>query len=124
MLIVQLDSQQLSDLIQTAVRKAISETPTQTPQPEPEKPLTVREAAKYLTLSVPTVYSLISKGELPVKKRSKRCYFFASDLNNYLKAGGKKIAIKEVPEKELPGDTAESLKQKKVLTSKSNRKND
>lgn len=67
--------------------------------PEVEFPMTVKEAAEYLRLSVPTVYTLISKGELPSKKRSKRVYFFASDLNNYLKAGGKKVVVREDPEK-------------------------
>lgn len=85
-------------------------------QPELEKPLTVSQAAKYLSLSVPTVYTLISKGELPVKKRSKRCYFFASDLYNYLKEGSKKTnkEIEEDAERHL-----EKLGQKKVLTSNS-----
>lgn len=115
MLIVQLDHQQLSELIQNAVRKVIKETPEKNQPEELEKPMTVREASEYLSLSVPTIYTLISKGELPVKKRSKRCYFFASDLNNYLKAGGKKMILEEDPDK--PG-------QKKVSTSKSDLKHD
>lgn len=60
------------------------------PQPEPETLLTVQDAAKFLTLSVPTIYGLISRGELPVMKRSKRCYFTKADLLNYMKAGRKK----------------------------------
>lgn len=92
MLIVeQLDNlQQLFELIQNAMRGVVEETPNKEQAEGPEKPMTVREASEYLSLSVPTIYTLISKGELPVKKRSKRCYFFASDLNNYLKAGGRK----------------------------------
>lgn len=57
-------------------------------QPEAEV-LTVPEAAKFLRLSVQTVYTLISKGTLPVMKRSKRCYFSKSDLLDYLKQGRK-----------------------------------
>lgn len=57
-------------------------------QPEAEV-LTVPEAAKFLRLSVQTVYTLISKGTLPVMKRSKRCYFSKSDLLEYLKQGRK-----------------------------------
>ena len=60
------------------------------PNPEPEKLLTVQEAAKFLSLSVPTIYGLISKGELPVIKRSKRCYFSNIELLEYMKAGRKK----------------------------------
>lgn len=59
-------------------------------QPETDELLTVQDTAKFLSLSVPTVYTLISKGELPVMKRSKRCYFSKSELVNYLKQGRKK----------------------------------
>lgn len=92
MIIVQLDSEQLSGLIQTAVRKVIAETPSQPAQPEPETVFTVEEAAKFLHLSVPTIYTKISKRELPVikNKGSKRCYFSKSDLIDYLKQGRQK----------------------------------
>ncbi len=58
--------------------------------PEPEMLLTVKDAATFLSLSVPTIYGLISKKELPVMKRSKRCYFSKLELMNYLKQGRKK----------------------------------
>lgn len=57
--------------------------------------LTVPEAAKFLRLSVPTIYGLISKGEIPVRKRSKRCYFSAKELQEYLNQGRRK-AITEI----------------------------
>ena len=63
------------------------------PQNEIETFLTVEEAAKFLRLSKATVYSLISKQELPVIKRSKRCYFSKIELINYLKQGRKKTLI-------------------------------
>lgn len=53
----------------------------------PDELLTVQDAAKFLSLSVPTIYGLIHKGELPVMKRSKRCYFSKVELINYLKDG-------------------------------------
>jgi excisionase family DNA binding protein len=59
-------------------------------QPQKDELLTVQDTAKFLSLSVPTVYGLISKGELPVMKRSKRCYFSKVELINYLKEGRKK----------------------------------
>ena len=55
-----------------------------------DNPLTVKEAAEFLSLSVPTIYALIAKGEIPVLKRSKRCYFLKEDLVKYLKEGKKK----------------------------------
>jgi excisionase family DNA binding protein len=59
-------------------------------QLETDELLTVQDTAKFLSLSVPTVYTLISKGELPVMKRSKRCYFSKVELINYLKQGRKR----------------------------------
>jgi excisionase family DNA binding protein len=69
----------------------IKHTPkVQGEEPETDELLTVQDTAKFLSLSVPTVYTLISKGELPVMKRSKRCYFSKVELINYLKLGRKK----------------------------------
>ncbi len=48
------------------------------------------EAAEFLSLTVPTMYSKVSKGELPVMKRAKRLYFSRTELLDYLKAGRKK----------------------------------
>ncbi len=92
MIIVQLDSEQLSNLIQSSVRKVLKETPPQTVEPteQPERLLTVQEAAQFLNLTVPTIYSKVSKGELPVMKRSKRLYFSSTELMEYLKEGRKK----------------------------------
>ena len=49
--------------------------------------LTVDEAATFLSLSKATIYTLISKGELPVMKRGKRCYFSKVELYAYIKEG-------------------------------------
>ena len=57
---------------------------------EEDKLLTVKEAAAFLSLKVPTIYGLIKKNELPVMKRSKRCSFSKVELMNYLKQGRKK----------------------------------
>lgn len=90
MIILQLDSEQLSSLIQNAVRNVMGDAPNQTTQPETDELLTVQDTAKFLSLSVPTIYGLIHKGELPVMKRSKRCYFSKIELINYLKQGKRK----------------------------------
>jgi excisionase family DNA binding protein len=49
--------------------------------------LTVKQTADFLDLSVKTIYNLISRQELPVTKRGKRCYFFRQDLIDFLKSG-------------------------------------
>lgn len=51
--------------------------------------LTVEQAAQFLHLSKSTVYTLMSKGELPHMKRSKRCYFSRAELTTYIKNGKK-----------------------------------
>ena len=69
--------------------------------PENDELLTVQDAAKFLTLSVPTVYNLISKGEIPVMKRSKRCYFSKIELIDYLKQGRKKTMNETIYETDV-----------------------
>jgi excisionase family DNA binding protein len=54
-----------------------------------EQLLTVQQAAKFLNLSVTTVYSKVSRRELPVMKRGKRLYFSNLELMSYLKDGRK-----------------------------------
>lgn len=78
------------------IKQLLIERNTPVP-PVEDQLLTVQEIAAYLHLSVPTVYGLISKGELPVMKRSKRNYALKSELLNYLR-GGKKKTISEIEE--------------------------
>ena len=60
------------------------------PTEHPEQLLTIQQAAELLSLTVPTLYSKVSKGELPVMKRSKRLYFSRTELTEYIKEGRKK----------------------------------
>ena len=57
------------------------------PSEEVDKLLTVEECAKFLNLSKQTIYGLTSKGELPMMKRGKRCYFSKLELIDYIKGG-------------------------------------
>lgn len=62
-------------------------------QPEVEQSeryLTVQEASEFLKLKVSTIYSKVSRGELPVMKGGKRLYFSSKELIEYLKRGRKK----------------------------------
>jgi len=49
--------------------------------------LSVKQAAAFLNLAVPTIYTKVSKRELPVMKRYKRLYFSKHELTTYLKEG-------------------------------------
>ena len=72
-----------------SIERLLLEKDFETPDKSDEL-LTVDQCAEFLHLSKPTIYGLISQGELPVMKRSKRCYFLRKELVEYLKAGRKK----------------------------------
>lgn len=72
------------------LKRLLIEKQEQVPTEQSEQLLTVQEAAQFLNLTVPTIYSKVSKGELPVMKRSKRLYFSSTELMEYLKEGRKK----------------------------------
>ncbi len=62
----------------------------ETPTEQPEQLLSIQQAAEFLSLSVPTLYSKVSKREIPVMKRGKRLYFSRTELLEYIKEGRKK----------------------------------
>lgn len=63
-----------------------------------DKLFTVLEAAQFLNLKTSTIYSKVSRGELPVMKRSKRLYFSKIELLSYLKQG-RKLSNSQVDQK-------------------------
>lgn len=71
--------------------------------------LTVEEASAFLTLSLPTVYSKVSRKELPYMKQGKRLYFLKSDLIEYIKNG----RVKTVSEVEAEADQFLTSKKRK-----------
>lgn len=78
----------ISERVTANILKAVrNEQPT---TDQPEQLLTIQEAAEFLSLTVPTMYSKVSKGEISVMKRSKRLYFSRTELMEYVKAGRKK----------------------------------
>jgi len=81
---VELLTKEVSELKRLLIQKQAP------PTTQPEQPFNIQEAAELLGLTVPTIYSKVSKRELPVVKRGKRLYFFRSELLEYLKEGRKK----------------------------------
>ena len=51
--------------------------------------LTIKEAGDLLNLAKATIYSKVSKGELPAMKRGKKLYFSKAELISFIKAGRK-----------------------------------
>jgi len=54
-----------------------------------EEFLAVEQAAEFLKLSVPTLYSKVSRGEIPVNKPGKRLYFKKAELLKWINEGSK-----------------------------------
>jgi excisionase family DNA binding protein len=52
---------------------------------EPEKPMTVYEAARFLNKEVQTIYGLTSKRKIPFHKNGRELSFFKSELVEWLK---------------------------------------
>ncbi len=73
---------------------------------QPEQLLNIQQAAEFLNLTVTTMYTKVSKGELPVMKRGKRLYFSQTELLEYLKTGRKKSNT------EVQAEAANYLKKK------------
>lgn len=67
----------------------------QNPQPknEDDLPIGIKEASKVLNLAVPTIYSKVSKNELPYIKQGKLLYFFKKDLIDYIRSGRAKTRL-------------------------------
>lgn len=61
-----------------------------------EEPMTIQQTAKFLSLSVPTIYSKVAKGEIPYLKATRKLYFLRSDLMHYLKANRKAAPVKYI----------------------------
>ena len=54
-----------------------------------DRPMSISEAAKFINLSVPTLYGLVSKRTIPFSKVGKRLYFSEADLTSWIKTGRK-----------------------------------
>jgi hypothetical protein len=104
--------QAVAQLTQEVVelKQLLLEKHNSSPAEQPDKLLTIQQAAELMKLTVPTMYSKVSRGDVPVMKRGKRLYFSLFELtkniqegrkianpdlekeaNNYLSRSGKKI---------------------------------
>jgi excisionase family DNA binding protein len=58
--------------------------------------MTIGQAAGFINLSVPTLYTKVSRGEIPVNKRGKRLYFSRDELTAWIKSGRKITILEEI----------------------------
>lgn len=68
---------------------------------QPEQFLTIQQAAAFLNLSVATMYSKVSRSQIPSMKRGKRLYFSLKELTEYLRNGKKKTTAEIEAEADL-----------------------
>ena len=94
MMIIQLTTEELQTIINKSIREALAEERkfnNQNEKTHEEKDLlTVSEAAEFLDLTKPTIYSKVNRGELPYMKKSKRVYFSKKELLAFLKEDKRK----------------------------------
>ena len=74
----------------SSIKQILLNNSYEKPVEENDQLLSIKEAANFLNLSVPTIYSKVSKSELPVMKQGNRLYFSRKELMEYLKLGRKK----------------------------------
>lgn len=82
----------LEPIFKRWIKEAQSEfqtNPVETTPPQ-DQLFTIQEASEFLSLTVATLYSKVSKSQIPVMKRGKRLYFSRTELLDYLKQGRKK----------------------------------
>ena len=54
-----------------------------------DKPMSIAEAAKFVNLTVPTLYGFVSKRTIPFSKVGKRLYFSETELTSWIQSGRK-----------------------------------
>lgn len=74
---------------------------TENSNEKPDQLLTIDKAAELLSLSVPTIYGLVSRKEIPVSKKGKRLYFSRQELLDWVKSGRNKTAAEIAAEADI-----------------------
>lgn len=78
---------ELQEIIHESVKPAITEQNTQQQSEEPDKMMSLKEAAIFLNLAQQTVYGFTSKQQIPFIKKGKKLYFRKSELEKWLMEG-------------------------------------
>lgn len=88
----------ISERVTANILKAVGNEQKQTEQAD--QLLTIQQAAEFLNLSVPTLYTKVHNAEIPVYKKTKRLYFSKQELTDWIKAGRKKTTSEIAAEAE------------------------
>jgi excisionase family DNA binding protein len=76
----------LKPVIQEAVHAAVIEL-SENVKPRPPRPLTVQEAADYLSIPKSSLYQLTSKKQVPFFKQGKKLFFYQDELDKWIREG-------------------------------------
>ncbi len=97
-ILISLPVSQLQVLIIDCVNACLDVRNAQPPQPEADPLLTIQQAAELLCLSVPTMYGLVSRADVPSMKKGKRLYFSKQSIIEWVKTGRKKTVAEAASE--------------------------
>lgn len=89
-ILTQLSVPEIRQLFRQELENYFASNTANSNQDEADQLLTIKQTAELLSLSVPTIYGLVSRGEIPHSKKGKRLYFSKQELLNWVKAGRKK----------------------------------
>lgn len=89
-ILTQLSVPEIRQLFRQELENYFASNTANSNQDEADQLLTIKQTAEILSLSVPTIYGLVSKGEIPHSKKGKRLYFSKQELLEWVKAGRKK----------------------------------
>ena len=89
-MITQISPPELETLIEKTISKCLNDRKTTPAQTATNQLLTISQAAEFLSLSVATVYGLVSRSVIPCMKKGKRLYFSKDEITDWIKTGKKK----------------------------------
>jgi len=96
---------EMESLVQKSVKKALDQygIGKLNTEPEDEPLMTIHEAANLLRIAVPTMYSYVSRREIPFIKKRQRLYFDRKQLQEWLRSGQQRTSA------EIKADAMASL---------------
>jgi len=99
-------SRLFTPIIQRCVKESLQEFQIPKKTENTDKLMTIQQAAAFLNLAVPTLYTMTSKHTIPYRKRGKKLYFRQFELEQWLEAGKKRSVA------ELDAEAVEYLTKK------------
>jgi excisionase family DNA binding protein len=91
--ITQITIHELETIIEETLKRILADYKTESLSKKNDEFLTIKEAAEYLKIVVPTIYGLVSRSSIPFMKRGKRLYFSKDELNKWIKTGKKRVVF-------------------------------